>query len=174
MKHMVDERPSAEENYLDVALKFAERATCRRRKYGAVIVNNKRVVSTGYCGAPKGEISCLELGECYREERNIPSGQNYELCRSVHAEHNATIFGTYIEMVGGTIYVAGMNAKTGELVSAKPCMMCRRDIINAQLKEVVYREADGSVVHVNVSDWVKEANENPYKDLDAILAKNPQ
>jgi dCMP deaminase len=171
---MENKRPTAEENYLDVAQKLAERATCMRRKYGAVIVKDKRVVSTGYCGAPKGEPNCADLGICYREARNIPSGQHYELCRSVHAEENATLYGTYSDMINATIYVTGLDAKTGKLVSGKPCMVCKRKIINAQIKEVVYREADGSAAHIDVADWIKEANETPFKDLDAILAKTPQ
>lgn len=163
-------RPNKDEYYLNIALEVAQRATCLRRRYGAVIVNNDRIVSTGYTGAPRGTPNCTDLGKCYRQERKIPKGQHYELCLAVHAEMNAIIHADYEKMIGGTIYIAGQDLeKEGEpLTDAKPCMLCKRMIINAQLAKVIYRNADGTITRINVSDWIKEANEEPFKDLDEI------
>jgi len=164
-------RPSKDEYYLNIALEVAQRATCLRRRYGAVIVNNDRIISTGYTGAPRGTPNCIDLGVCYRQERNIPKGEHYELCRSVHAEMNAIIHANYDEMIGGTIYIAGQDLeKEGEpLTDAEPCMLCKRIIINAQLEKVIYRNADGTITQIDVKDWVEEAKKEPFKDLDEIL-----
>ncbi|MEM4248138.1 MAG: deaminase [Candidatus Nanoarchaeia archaeon] len=164
-------RPSKDEYYLNIALEVAQRATCLRRKYGAVIVNNDRIISTGYAGAPRKTPNCIDLGKCYRQERRISAGQHYELCRSVHAEMNAIVHADYEKMIGGTIYIAGIDLeKEGTpLTKAKPCPLCKRMIINAQLGEVVFREADGSTTKVKVSEWITEANNEPFKDLDEIL-----
>ena len=132
-----------------------ERATCLRRVYGAIIVKNDEIISTGYNGAPRGRKNCVDLGYCTREAMQVPRGQRYELCRSVHAEMNAIISAQRSECIGGTLFLAGRNAKTGEyLESVEPCSMCRRVIINAGIKRVVMRANKDQYQAVNVQEWV--------------------
>ena len=143
--------------YLDIAQTILERATCLRNNVGAVIVKNDEIISTGYNGAPRGRANCSDLGYCSREAMNIPRGQRYELCRSVHAEANAIISASRRDMVGGTIYLVGRNAATGELLSdATSCSMCRRLVINSGLERVVIRKTPTEFEVVNVSEWVEE------------------
>ena len=151
------DRISKENYYLDIAQTVLERATCLRRVYGAIIVKNDEIISTGYNGAPRGRANCSDLGYCSREAMNIPRGQRYELCRSVHAEANAIISASRRDMVGGTIYLVGRNAATGELLSdATSCSMCRRLVINSGLERVVIRKTPTEFELVNVSEWVEE------------------
>lgn len=149
------ERVSKENYYLDIAETVIGRATCLRRCYGALIVNNDEIISTGYNGAPRGRKNCVDLGRCTREAMNIPQGQRYELCRSVHAEANAIISAARRDMAGGTLYLAGKNTATGELLhDTSSCSMCRRMIINAGLEKVIARTGPGTYTVTNVQDWV--------------------
>ena len=148
-------RIDKENYYLDIAETVLERSTCERRHYGAIIVRNDEIVSTGYNGAPRGRENCIDLGFCLREKLGIPHGERYELCRSVHAEMNAIISASRSECIGGTLFLAGKDAKTGEyLPSVQPCSMCRRVIINAGIKKVVMRMGPGRYETVNVQEWV--------------------
>ena len=131
--------------YLDMAQVALERSTCLRRSFGAVIVKNDVIISTGYNGAPRGEANCIDTGICERERLHVPKGQNYELCVAVHAEQNAMLNADPAQMEGATIYIVGINAD-GTLASGKPCLLCRRMLRNAKLARVVYYETDGSVV----------------------------
>ncbi len=141
--------------YLDIADSVLRRSTCLRRQYGAIIVRNDEIVATGYNGAPRGRKNCDELGGCRRETLNIPSGERYELCRSVHAEANAIISAARNETIGSTLYLAGREVKTGELIkNATPCSMCRRMIINAGIKNVVCRVSETEYVDIPVEDWI--------------------
>ncbi|MBR2481255.1 MAG: cytidine deaminase, partial [Oscillospiraceae bacterium] len=134
------QRLSKENYYLDIAETDLERATCLRRIYGAIIVKNDEIISTGYNGAPRGRRNCVDMGYCTREAMKIPRGERYELCRSVHAEANAIISAARRDMVGGDIYLVGKDARTGELLSdATSCSMCRRLVINAGLKRIIIR-----------------------------------
>ncbi len=151
------ERISKENYYLDIAETVLERATCLRRVYGAIIVKNDEIISTGYNGAPRGRANCSTLGYCAREALRIPRGERYELCRSVHAEANAIISASRRDMVGGVMYLAGRDARTGELLSdATSCMMCRRMVINAGLERVVIRRTEREFEVIPVSAWVEE------------------
>lgn len=156
--------------YLNIADAVLERSTCLRRHYGAIIVRNDEIVSTGYNGAPRGRKNCVDLGRCTREELQVPSGQRYELCRSVHAEANAIISASRRDMVGGTIYLVGRNAATGELLNdATSCLMCRRMVINAGLERVVIRRTETEFEVVPVEAWIAEDDlltpENVVMDL---------
>ncbi len=143
--------------YLDIAQTVLERSTCRRRHYGAIIVRNDEIVSTGYNGAPRGRINCNELGYCVREQLKIPSGERYELCRSVHAEANAIISASRSECIGATMYLVGRDAVTGELISnATSCSMCRRTVINAGIAQVVIRNTPTEFSVVDVEDWIQD------------------
>ena len=138
------QRIDKENYYLDIAQAALERSTCLRRCYGAIIVQHDEIISTGYNGAPRGRKNCADLGYCTREAMKIPSGERYELCRSVHAEANAIISASRRDMLGGTLYLVGREAKSGALTDAVPCSMCKRTIINSGIKDVVMRNADGS------------------------------
>ena len=152
----MDQRMSKDKYYLNIADAVLDRSTCLRRKYGAIIVKNDEILSTGYNGAPRGRVNCSELGYCNREQLNIPSGQRYELCRSVHAEANAIISAARSEMLGATLYLVGRNAQTGELLSDTTCCsMCRRQVINAGIKKVVVRNTPTDYTVVHVEDWVR-------------------
>lgn len=144
-------RPDWTEYFLDIAEAVGRRATCLRRRYGAIIVKDRIIVSTGYNGAPRGEANCLDTGVCERERLNVPKGQNYELCVAVHAEQNAIINADPEKMEGATIYIAGRNAD-GSLASGQPCLLCRRMLRNARIKNAVYRDAGGNIVDIEPKD----------------------
>ena len=151
------ERVSKRNYYLDIAQTVLERATCLRRVYGAIIVKNDEIISTGYNGAPRGRKNCVDLGYCTREQLKVPRGERYELCRSVHAEANAIISASRRDMVGGTLYLVGRDARTGELLGdATSCSMCRRLIINAGLSRVVIRETARTFTVVQVQQWIEQ------------------
>ena len=138
--------------YLDIAQTVASRGTCLRRNYGAIIVNHDQIISTGYTGAPRGRENCCDLGFCLREKMNIPRGERYEMCRSVHAEANAIISAARDLMIGATMYVVGLYAQTGELVSdSNSCQMCKRMIINAGIGEIVFRRSENEYEKISVS-----------------------
>ena len=156
------ERISKENYYLDIAETVIGRATCLRRCYGAIIVKNDEIISTGYNGAPRGRKNCVDLGYCAREAMNVPRGERYELCRSVHAEANAIISAARRDMVGGTLYLVGKDAVTGEVLSdATSCSMCRRMIINAGLERVIIRSTPTEYTVVEVQQWVEEDDSLP-------------
>lgn len=143
--------------YLDIAQSVLERSTCLRRNFGAIIVKNDEIVSTGYAGAPRGRANCSDLGYCTREKLNIPRGQRYELCRSVHAEANAIISAPRSAMIGATLYLVGVDYKTRELVSdASSCAMCKRMIINAGIETVIIRNTPDRYTVVRVQDWIED------------------
>lgn len=141
--------------YLDISQTVAERGTCLRRNFGAIIVNNDEIVATGYNGAPRGRINCSDHGGCTREKLGIPKGQRYELCRSVHAEANCIISAPRTQMIGSTLYLACLDAATGELYGAvEPCAMCKRLIINAGIARVIVRTSPEEYRIFNVEDWI--------------------
>jgi dCMP deaminase len=142
--------------YLDIAQTVASRGTCLRRNYGAIIVNHDQIISTGYTGAPRGRENCCDLGFCLREKMNIPRGERYEMCRSVHAEANAIISAARDLMIGATMYVVGLYAQTGELVAdSNSCQMCKRMIINAGIGEIVFRRSENEYEKISVSEWIE-------------------
>ena len=142
--------------YLDMAQVALERGTCLRRNFGAIIVKHDQIMSTGYSGAPRGRRNCCDLGYCLREKMNIPRGERYELCRSVHAEANAIINASRSEMIGGTLYLVGIETATGELVpDANACSMCKRQIINAGISRVVIRNSPDNFTALYVQDWIE-------------------
>ena len=150
------QRRDKENYYLDIAQTVAERSTCLRRSYGAIIVKDDSIVSTGYNGAPRGRRNCTDLGFCNRENLHIPSGERYELCRSVHAEANAIISAPRRDMIGATIYLVGRDAKTGALLpDAMSCSMCKRQIINAGIEKIVIRVDESIYRTIPVSDWIE-------------------
>ena len=150
-------RISKENYYLDIAYTVATRSTCLRKKYGAIIVKNDIIVSTGYNGAPRGRKNCDDMGVCLREKMNIPRGERYELCRSVHAEANAIIAASREQMLGGVIYLVGIDGSTGELVSDScSCQMCKKLVINAGIEKVIVRNTKDTYTIYNVADWITD------------------
>ena len=143
---MKETRVSKENYYLNIAQTVATRSTCLRKNYGAIIVKNDNIVSTGYNGAPRGRKNCSDIGECMRDKLNIPRGERYELCRAIHAEAK----------IDSTLYMACIDAKTGELTpNTCSCMMCKRLIINAGISKVVVRNTEDSYTVFDVAGWVE-------------------
>jgi len=151
------QRPSKIDYYLNIAREVAQRGTCLRRRFGAVIVKEDQIISTGYVGAPRGTKNCSDIGTCPREEANIPSGERYELCRSVHAEQNAIINAARagVSVLGGTMYIYGENVKDSQVVEGKPCKLCRRYLINAGLKNIVIKSKN-DYKEFKIEDFVNE------------------
>lgn len=140
--------------YLEIAKSVSMRGTCLRRKFGAVIVKNDRIVATGYVGAPRGRVNCSDLGKCFRMEHNIPRGQMYEKCRSVHAEMNAIISADKEELEGSVLFLCGIENDGSITPNADCCSMCKRVIINAGISIIVIRTPDG-YKPINVEEWIK-------------------
>ncbi len=136
-------RPEWDEYFIEIAKVVSTRSTCLRRQYGAVIVKDRVIISTGYNGAPRGIANCIDTGTCTRQELNVPSGERYELCEAVHAEQNAIINAPPDRMKGSTIYIAGFE-EDKSLASGKPCKLCDRMIKNSQIAKVIYLDKNGS------------------------------
>lgn len=143
--------------YLKIAEAVLNRSTCLRRRYGAVIVKDDEIISTGYNGAPRGMPNCDELGYCFREREQIPHGERYESCRSVHGEANAIISASRRDMLGAVLYLAGKEADGSPVFDAAPCAMCKRLIINAGISTVVVLGSDNEIKRTSVKDWVNYA-----------------
>ncbi|MCI8535051.1 MAG: cytidine deaminase [Hungatella sp.] len=151
------ERRDKTNYYLDLADVVSKRGTCLRRLYGAVIVKNDEVISTGYVGAPRGRKNCSDLGVCIRQKMNIPRGERYELCRSVHAEANAIISAERERMLGSSLYLSGREVSTGNYISnSSSCSMCKRMIINAGIETVYIRDDEDHYRVVQVQNWIDE------------------
>ena len=161
------ERNSFDEYYLYIAKSVAKRSSCLRRQYGAVIVKNNRVVSTGYNGAAKGVVECCSNGRCLRNELGINHGERYELCQAVHSEANAIIQGTASEMEGATLYLAGF--ENGKVIKAIPCMMCRRMILNARIDKVIATTDDNDGMFATSAEELRILENEEYNKL---LASN--
>lgn len=141
--------------YLDLAEMVSRRSTCLRRRFGAVIVKNDEVISTGYAGAPRGRKNCTDIGRCIREQLNIPRGERYELCRSVHAEQNAIISASRNEMIGSSLFLTGTDVSSGQYVdNANCCSMCKRMVINAGIRRVYIRDNEDDYRIIDVQQWV--------------------
>jgi dCMP deaminase len=150
------ERVSKHNYYLDIAQTVSERSTCLRRMYGAIIVKDDVIVSTGYNGAPRGRKNCSDLNSCIRETMGIPSGERYEMCRSVHAEANAIIAAARERMLGSVLYMVCVNPKDKTLMSGtSSCMMCKRLVINAGISKVVIRDTKEDFRIIDVEDWIE-------------------
>jgi dCMP deaminase len=123
-------RPSWDEYFLSICQFVACRSTCLRRQVGAILVRDKRILTTGYNGAPRGLKHCGELGGCQREQMGVPSGERHELCRALHAEQNAIIQAALhgVQVTGATVYI-----------TTQPCVLCAKMLINAGVERIVYQ-----------------------------------
>ena len=149
-------RVSKENYYLDIAQTVAERCTCLRKRYGAIIVKNDVILSTGYNGAPRGRANCIDLAYCMRDKLNIPRGERYEMCRSLHSEANAIINASREQMLGGTLYMVCTDPKDGSLVAGtNSCMMCKRMILNAGIAKVVIRDTPTEYRIIDTQEWIE-------------------
>ncbi len=166
------DRPSKDMSFMEIAEAVSMRSTCLRRRYGAVIVSTDgRIVSTGYNGAPRHRANCCDIGTCLRQQLKIRPGSNYELCRAVHAEANAIINGNPLDIVGGTLYLSGTDAATNQPTKQnRPCAMCERLILNAQIARVVLRGDDGALISIDPLKWEDDIVTHAVKTLEANRA----
>ena len=158
-------RPSKNEYYLNIAKQVAQRSTCFRVKFGAIIVRDDQIIATGYVGAPRKTRDCLERGNCLRDEMNIPHGQKYELCRSVHAEQNAIINSARagVSLLNGNMFIYAED-KEGNLIDAFPCFICKKMIINTGIDRVICSTKDKGYKIFNIQDWIKDWQERDILD----------
>lgn len=163
------ERPGKTEYYLSIAKQVAQRCNCLMINFGAIIVKDDQIVATGYVGSPRKTRDCMEYGGCLRRKLGIPSGQRYEMCRSVHAEQNALINAARsgANVKGGTLYLyCEKKYQVDEpiLVDALPCFICKKMIINSGLDKFVGNTKDGGVHSFNVKDWAAEWRERDMSE----------
>jgi dCMP deaminase len=163
---MTNKRPTKDEYYLNIAREVSLKSTCFRRAIGAIIIHNDQIISTGYAGAPRKTKDSLEHGYCLRDKLNIPHGQRYELCRSVHAEQNAIINAARagVSLLGGDMYLYGSIPGEKKSINAFPCFICKKMIINAGLKRVICSTEKDKMEIFLVSDWVREWQEHDIVD----------
>jgi len=154
--------------YLDIADTVLQRGTCLLRNYGAIIVKNDEIISTGYVGAPRKRMNCIDLGYCLRQKLEVPRGQRYELCRSVHSEVNAIISASRRDMIGATLYLVGREMSDGQYIqNADCCTMCKRMVINAGIEMVVIRDDGNNFRMIDVQTWVD--NDDLLHNVDINL-----
>ncbi len=153
--------------YLEIAKAVALRSPCTRANYGAIVVVNDAIVSTGYNGPVRGGVNCYEVGGCIKDVLELPHGTAYDLCPAVHAEENCVINAARngASVLGGTLYLYGVNPKNGEVLDAIPCERCRRAIINSGIKKVVALSSNGEIKYFDTSDWIKEDTETYLRNL---------
>jgi dCMP deaminase len=155
-------RPAKEDYYLHIAQVVSHRSTCLKVLIGAIIVKEDQIIATGYVGAPRHTRSSLDHGSCLRQKLQIPSGTQYELCRSVHAEQNAIINAARagVSLLGGDMYIFGENRESGKTIFAFPCFICKKMIVNAGLNRVLVSQTAGNRHEIfKVDDWVREWQE---------------
>jgi dCMP deaminase len=163
---MSTKRISKHEYYLGIAKEVARRSTCFRRSIGAIIIRDDQIISTGYVGAPRKTRDSFEHGECLRDKLEIPHGQRYELCRSVHAEQNAIINAARagVSLLGGDMYIYGSVYDKEEPINAFPCFICKKMLINCGLERIICSTADGKMKIFMVSQWAEDWKENDIVD----------
>ena len=164
------DRIKKDDYYLNIAESVIQRSTCLRRQYGAIIVNNDEVVSTGYNGAPRGERNCCDCGFCQREALGIPKGERYERCVAVHAEQNAIISAARKDMIGGTIYIVGLECSDGSYANPAPCKICRRFIKNAGIIRCVGR-VNGVATEISLDEPDEPTIDGNHKAETTVEAK---
>jgi len=157
---------SRDEYYLGIAGEVAKPSTCFRRKIGALIVRDDQIIATGYVGAPRKTKDSIEHGFCLRDRLNVPHGQRYELCRSVHAEQNAIINAARagVSLMRGDMYIFGSVPQTEKQVFAYPCFICKKMIINAGLIRVICSNEESGMKIFKTEDWIKEWTNNDIVD----------
>jgi len=159
-------RPTKMGYYLEIAKAISLRSPCLRRKFGAIIVRDDVVVSSGYNGPARGVVNCFEVG-CIKDELDLPHYSNYDECIGIHAEENSVINAARhgASVLGGTLYLYGQKSEDNSPIEGRPCDRCKRVIVNAGIKEVVTKKSDGSVAKTDVVKWVKEDTEQYLEKL---------
>lgn len=164
VKPQRNKRVSKIDTYLNCAEAFAYRSTCIKRKYGAVVVKDDAVISTGYNGAPRGFDNCCDIGKCPRKERNMHQGEGYGICRAIHAEANALLNCSRQQTIGADLYLVGINPEDNSIHRAKPCPLCARMIIQAGINNVVLRIGEAAEEYIVVPakdlEWTMDAGES--------------
>ncbi len=160
-------RLSKDDYYLNIAKAVSARSTCLRRKFGAIIVRDDSIVSTGYNGPARGVVNCMDVG-CLKNETDAPEFERYDLCTAVHAEENCIINAARhgVSVLGGTLYIYGEYSETGELTEADPCYRCRRALINSGIEMVVVKRETGNIKKIDISSWIEEDSEKYIKRLE--------
>lgn len=171
---MTPQRTSKDQYYLGIAKEVSTRSTCFRRAIGAIIVRDDQIISTGYVGAPRKTKDSLEHGFCLRDKLAIPHGQRYELCRSVHAEQNAIINAARagVSLLGGDMYIYGSAPGSAAPISAFPCYICKKMLVNCGLGRVVCSTADGGIQVFGVEAWIRDWQERDILDDEHQYGKD--
>lgn len=158
------ERPEKDQYYLNIAEVVSKRSTCLKVLIGAIIVKEDQIIAAGYVGAPRKTKSSIEHDFCLRKKLGIPSGQQYEMCRSVHAEQNAIINAARagVSLLGGNMYIYGEKRDTGEVIGAFPCFICKKMIINAGLNRIITSTSDKDKKYMTftVDEWIENWQKN--------------
>jgi len=162
-------RISKQEHYMNIARETSSRSACFRAHHGAVIVKNDQIISSGYNSAPRKTKDCYERNNCLRREMGIPSGERYELCRSVHSEQNAIINAARagVSLLGGTMYLYSKvfhDDSTGKEVNSYPCFICKKMIVNSGLEKIICHQEDGTLKEYKIKDWINDWQENDLID----------
>jgi len=165
-------RPSKDDYYLNLALETSKRSPCLRRHFGAIIVKDDAIISTGYNGPARGAPNCFDYG-CLKDKNKINAGKGYDYCRAgpLHAEVNSIINAARKNggVLGATIYIAGeYTEKSKGLSNAHPCIICKKEIVGVGIERVVIRLADGGIESFSVKDWVEEAWNTEDKDIKSF------
>ncbi len=168
-KKKLNYRPTKDVYYWNIAKETAERGTCLSVKGGAVIVKDDQIIATGYIGAPRGTMDCFERGVCMRRQLGIPSGQRYEICRSVHAEQNALINAARagVSVLGSTVFLYFVKRQPEggvKFVNAQPCFMCKKMLINSGVKRFVGNTEIGELASFDVEAWASDWKEHDMLD----------
>ena len=166
-KKKIFKRPEWDEHWLEIAGVISKRSTCLRRRFGAIIVRENTILTTGFNGAPRSTPNCIDLGVCYREDHNIKHGTQYEKCRAIHAEANAIINAARegIVIKETVLYLHGEDFDHTPVKDIIPCKMCRRMIINVGINKVIVMEKN-KIKAFDVMRWIIDANEDPFKELE--------
>jgi dCMP deaminase len=163
------QRISKDEYYLQIAKAVSQRSPCIRRQFGAIIIKDDVIVSTGYNGPARGVINCIEVG-CLKDEMNLPHYSEYENCPAIHSEENCIINAARhgANVLNGIMYVCGKNFGDDSVTESKPCERCRRAIINAGIREVVTIDNKGKIKRYDVKDWVEEDSKTYIDKLEKM------
>lgn len=168
MAQLFAERPEKVRYYMGICKEIARRSNCLTTKNGALVVVGDQIVATGYNGAPRKVRDCMERGTCLRRELRIPSGQRYELCRTVHAEANCLINAARagVSVLGGDMYLFSERVWKDErsLIDAHPCFICKKFIINAGLSNIFCMQKDGRIRRYSIAQWVKDWQKGDMTD----------
>ncbi len=165
-------RPSKDEYYLNIAKAVSLRSPCLRRRFGAIIVVNDTIVSTGYNGPARGSVNCYDIG-CIKDLKDLPSYSAYDLCPAVHAEENAVVNAARngAKVFGGVLYIYGARPD-GSPTPSHPCDRCKRVLINAGIKKVVTKDEGGNIIEYDVNEWIEYDKQTYINKVNELKGKD--